>query len=261
MVSTPIGNLGDMGFRAVETLKAADLVLCEDTRVTAKLLKHFGIKAKTESLNEHNEREKTPGIIKRVERGEVVALVSDAGTPLVSDPGYRLVEAASGAGIPVIPVPGASALLAALAVSGLPTDKFMFCGFTRNPGEFASVKATLVFYEAPHRLRETLLNMLEAFGDRRAAIAREVTKMHEEVKRGKISALAEYFINPRGEFVIVVEGKGEEKTGEEELEARLMKLLETNSVKEAVARLAVESGVSRKEIYDMALRLKNGNGV
>ena len=198
VVATPIGNLRDLTLRALDVLRRSDLVLAEDTRVSAKLLSAYDIKVRVERYDDHAEEARTEQVLARLAEGARIALVSDAGTPLVSDPGYRLVKAAGERGLPVIPLPGASALLAALSISGLPTDRFLFAGFAPPKraarlsffAEFAALRATLVFYETGPRLRDSLTDMAKALGDRPAAVARELTKLHETCVRGPLSALA-----------------------------------------------------------------------
>jgi 16S rRNA (cytidine1402-2'-O)-methyltransferase len=217
VVSTPIGNLGDVTARAAEVLRAADLVLCEDTRHSRRLLDHVGSRAPTTSLHEHNEARRADDLVARLADGATMALVSDAGTPLLSDPGARLVAAAIAAGVRVEPVPGASALLAALVASGLDATRFTFYGFLARKGrerrealaEVAALRHTAVLYEAPGRAGDTLADLAEACGaERPAALARELTKQHEEVRRGTLGDLAAYYANtpPRGEVVLVVAG-------------------------------------------------------
>lgn len=215
VVSTPIGNLGDVTRRAAEILAGVDVIAAEDTRKTRFLLDHLGIKKPVESHFSHNERRRVPELIARLRRGETLAVVSDAGTPGISDPGFVLVHEAAAAGIPVIPIPGPSALLAALAVSGLPTDRFVFEGFLPvKKGRKARLEElrgevrTIVLYEAPHRIRRTLSDVKAAMGDRPAVLARELTKKFEEIRRGMLSELiaATEARDPRGEYVLVIAG-------------------------------------------------------
>ena len=214
IVSTPIGNLKDITLRALETLTAVDAIACEDTRQTGKLLAHYEIKKPLTALHDHNERFKTPELVNRLTRGESIALVSDGGTPLVSDPGWRLVHEAIAAEVPVTWIPGATALIGGLVLSGLPTDKFVFEGFLppksaarRRRLEFLKQEArTLILYESPHRLLKTLRDIYEVFGDIHIACARELTKLFEEVRRENVSAALAHFskLPPRGEFVLVL---------------------------------------------------------
>ncbi len=272
VVSTPIGNLKDITIRALGTLAAADLVACEDTRVTAVLTRHYGIRAPLIAYHEHNAEQQRPRILTALAEGKVVALVSDAGTPLVSDPGFRLVGAAVEAGHAVYPIPGASALLAALVPAGLPTDAFLFAGFlpNRTAGRrkrltaLAAVPATLVFYESPHRTAESLADMAAVLGDARpAAVARELTKTFETVRRGTLAELAATFgegPDPRGEIVILVGPPLETEPDAADVDERLLALLAEHPVKEA-ARLAAEAtGLAKRDLYQRALELKAGDG-
>ncbi len=268
LVSTPIGNLGDLTPRARDTLRAADLVLCEDTRHTARLLAAIGVKAKMQPLHEHNEDAAIPSVLGMLRQGLRVALVSDAGVPLVSDPGFRLVRAAIAEGLAVGGVPGANAAVAALVLSGLPPLPFLMLGFppprqaARRAGfggiraaERAGLAATLIWYEAPHRLAETLADMADAFGDRPAAVARELTKRFEEVRRGALSELAAHYAGnaARGEVTVVVGPP--EQDDPENLDGRLREALAANSVKDAAALVAVATGLPRKLVYARALAL------
>lgn len=266
LVATPIGNLGDITLRALETLKSADTIACEDTRTSGFLLKHYAISVPLVPLHAHNEAGASERIIEKMKGGENVALISDAGTPLISDPGARLVKAAIEAGIRVTPIPGASALLSALTVAGLPTDTFFFAGFL--PGKsterkelllwLKTIPTTLVFYEAPHRLTETLAALGAALGDRSAAVARELTKLHEECKRNSLSALTAYYTAtpPKGECVIVVEGTKAMAVSDAEIDAALREKLQTGSLREAVDVVTEHSRWARSDVYARALALK-----
>lgn len=267
VVATPIGNLGDMTIRGLETLAAADLVLCEDTRTSGHLLTHFGIKTHRAAFHEHNERERIEPLLARLGGGARIALISDAGTPLLSDPGFPLVRAAREAGIAVFAVPGASALLAALAIAGLPTDRFSFHGFLpvkaagrrKALGELANRRETQVFYESPRRLATTLATMAEVFGpDREAAVALELTKRFERLHRAPLATLAAQFAeaDTRGEAVILVGGAAETAPAAEEWEAALAEALAQNPLRAAVDRIAADYGLKRKVVYDAALALK-----
>jgi 16S rRNA (cytidine1402-2'-O)-methyltransferase len=269
LVSTPIGNLGDLTPRARETLRAADVILCEDTRHTMRLLAGIDTRAKLQPLHEHNEDAATPAVLGMLREGKRVALVSDAGVPLVSDPGYRLVRAALAEGLPVGAVPGPNAAVTALVLSGLPPLPFLVLGFPpprqaarraafgrMRAAERAGLAATLIWYEAPHRLAETLADMAEAFGARQAAVARELTKHFEEVRRAPLSELATHYAAnaARGEVTIVVGPP--EQDDPEELDARLREALATSSVKDAAALVATATGLPRKLVYARALALK-----
>lgn len=270
LVATPIGNLADLSPRAAAALAAADLVLCEDTRHSARLLQHHGIAARTSPLHDHNEEERLPGLLDLLREGRRVALVSDAGTPVVSDPGYRLVRAAIAAGLPVTAVPGANAAVTALVLSGLPPQPFLFLGFPPpraaarraafsrlRAAERAGLAATLVWYEAPHRLAEALADLAETFGDRPAAVARELTKRFEEVRRGGLAQLAGHYATheARGEITLVVGPAGEDAADAEDLDAQLRRALATGSVKDAAAVVAAATGLPRRLVYARALEL------
>jgi len=267
LVATPIGNMGDITFRAVETLRAADCVACEDTRVTGKLMTRLGLERPLIPYHEHNAEKTGPELIAKLKQGALVALVSDAGTPLVSDPGYRLVQACVAEGISITALPGASAGLTALQLSGLPSDRFLFAGFLPNKAaarrtalrELADVPATLVFYESPNRLGESLADMVAVLGDRDAAVARELTKLHEEVARGDLFSLAARYDNnpPKGEVVVVVAPPGAEAPlGEADLESRLRAVVaEGARIKDAAALVAAETGFPRRDVYALALKL------
>jgi 16S rRNA (cytidine1402-2'-O)-methyltransferase len=270
LVATPIGNLGDLSARAVAVLKGADVVACEDTRVTGRLASAFAVGTPLISYHEHNAERMRPRILARLEGGERVALVSDAGTPLVSDPGYKLVREAAAAGIPVFAIPGPSAALAALIVSGLPTDRFFFQGFLpaksgarkATLAEIAAIPATLIVYEAARRLGDTLAEMAVVLGAREAAVGRELTKLYEEVRRGTLADLAaQYDAAPaKGEAVIVIAPPGprivDAAAEEAALARRLGELLECMGVKEAAVTAAREFGLSRRDVYARALALR-----
>jgi 16S rRNA (cytidine1402-2'-O)-methyltransferase len=267
VVATPIGNLRDITIRALETLAAASVVLCEDTRMSARLLDHYGIKGRRVALHEHNERAKADEIVQRVAAGEAIALISDAGTPLLSDPGFPLIRALAEAGLPVFPIPGASALLSALVVAGLPTDAFAFHGFlpSKAGARGNAIKAlkdsreTLVFYESPRRLDDTLAAMAEIFGARQAAVALELTKRFERVHRGTLAELAAEFADSetRGEAVIVVSGAAEAAVADAaDWQAELLAAMADQPLRAAVDAVTEKFGLKRKEVYDAALALK-----
>lgn len=263
VVGTPIGNLSDFSPRAEETLREADFIAAEDTRVTLKLLNHFGIKKPMVSYFEHNKRERGDMICSRMEAGETCALVSDAGMPAISDPGELLVAQCAERDIPVLVVPGPSAVVSALAVSGLPTGRFTFEGFLsvskksrrEHLEEVKNERRTMIFYEAPHKLASTLSDMLAAWGDRRIALVRELTKIHEEVIRTTLSEAAARYADggAKGEFVLVIEGAPAPQQTEYELEdavemARDL-LAEGLSASEAAKQAAAETGLKKGEIY------------
>jgi 16S rRNA (cytidine1402-2'-O)-methyltransferase len=273
LVGTPIGNLGDMSPRAVEALDAADAICCEDTRRTGRLLQHAGVarKAALVVVNEHTEAREVPGVLARLARGERVALVSDGGMPGVSDPGERLVRAAVDAGHAVEVVPGPSAALAALVVSGLPTGRFVFEGFLPRKGSgraqrlaaVAGEPRTVVLYEAPHRLARTIADLADACGPgdagRRVAVVRELTKLHEEVWRGSLGEAAAWVRErpPRGEFVLVLEGALDAAPPDDEMvvEALQAALAGGASARDAARTVAAELDVSRRRAYDLAVGL------
>lgn len=269
IVATPIGNLEDITLRAIRTLKEADVIAAEDTRHTQVLLKHFAINTPLTSFHEHNERAKTAQLVTRLERGESIALVSDAGTPAISDPGYRLVVAAIGAGIRVIPIAGPSALIAALSAAGLPTDGFDFRGFLparkqerrSKLQELRDGRYTMVFYETPHRLQESLDDVREILGDRRMVLAREVTKLHEEFLRGRISEVIGEVSRReiRGEMTLVIEGCSDSNAASEEaLVEEIDKLKgEGMRIKEIAEILGEKYGYSKRAIYRLALGKKD----
>lgn len=264
LVATPIGNLADITHRALQVLKDVDLIACEDTRHTHKLLQHYGITTKTISYHEHNEQQRTSHLIDLLKQGSDVAVVSDAGTPAISDPGFRLVRAAIENDLVVVPVPGPSALISALAAAGLPTDEFFFAGFLpprtnarrTRLGELKTVPGTLIFYEAPHRLAGTLKDAYEILGEREAVVARELTKLHEEIKRGRLSELASFYVdeeNPRGEIVVLIDRNviGESTSETEASIAALVDQHEQDGLdhRAALKKAARELGLSRAEAY------------
>jgi 16S rRNA (cytidine1402-2'-O)-methyltransferase len=264
VISTPIGNLEDTTLRAIRLLKEADVIACEDTRQTRKLLEHYGIATPTVSYHEHNEAQRTTQLLERLQAGESVALVSDAGTPLVSDPGYRLVTAAIAAGVPVVPVPGASAVLAALAGAGLATDAFRFCGFLppksgqrRKALEAAAAEsATLIFYEAPHRILDALEDVRAVLGDRPVVVARELTKLHEEFLRGPASEVRATLAardSVRGEIVLLIGkpiGKGMPVMPPTSVEEAVRALEKEGMPRmDAIKSVARERGLSKRVVY------------
>lgn len=269
VTATPIGNLGDITYRAVKTLKAADLILCEDTRRTAKLCTAYGVETPRTAYHEHNAARMRPGIVKKLQGGAAICLVSDAGTPLISDPGYKLVRAAREAGVAVYPVPGPSAAIAALSAAGAPSDNFFFAGFlptkekARNHAlqALARINATLVFYETGPRLAAGLAAMADAFGDRRAVAAREITKLHEDFREDVLSALSDHYAaHPaKGEIVVLVFPPAERRSADADLDAYLRAALAETSVREAAAAAALDLGVPRKEAYARALVLKGSS--
>jgi 16S rRNA (cytidine1402-2'-O)-methyltransferase len=263
LVATPIGNLGDITLRALWVLRGVDRILCEDTRITARLLARFGISTPLDAYHDYNADRVRPLVLAALRRGETLALVSDAGTPLVSDPGYKLVRDALAEGLPVTTAPGPSAAIAALTLSGLPPDTFLFAGFLpprstarrKVLAAWRDLAATLIFFEGRSRLAATLGDMADALGDRDVAIGRELTKRHEEMRRGRLAELAEYYRvhPPRGEVVIVVGPPDAAVAASVDIDARLDDKLSRLSVRDAVAELAAETGLGRRTIYDRAL--------
>ncbi len=270
IISTPIGNLEDITLRALRILKEVDIVAAEDTRHTRHLLDRYQITTQLTSYHDHNKEEKAPVLVARILEGKSVALVSDAGTPGISDPGYFLINLAADQNIPVVPVPGATAAIAALSVSGLPTDRFVFEGFLpakqlariKRLQWLAKEKRTLIFYEAPHKILKTLADILEVFGDRRAVITRELTKVHEETMRGSLSEILKHLQSGqvRGEFTIIVHGESPQPMKQEIDAAEYLRDLMLHrglSRKDAVAAAAEELGLPKKEVYRESLRIKN----
>ena len=254
LVSTPIGNLEDITMRALRVLKEVELIACEDTRHTRRLLNHFGISKPTISYHEHNEQKRASELTERLVRGESIALVTDAGTPGISDPAYRVVVAAIESGVTVTPVPGATAMIAGLVASGLPTDSFLFGGFLPSKKQARRARleglrmerATLVFYETPRRIREALQDILGVMGERQAAIARELTKLHEQFIRGDVTEIIAHFEanEPRGEMTLVIAGNREDN----------LMTVESISISEQVELLAREQGLSRSDAIKQAAR-------
>lgn len=271
LVATPIGNLGDITLRALETLAGADVLACEDTRVTRVLLGRYGIRQRPTPYHEHNAAEAGPRLIDALEAGRSVALVSDAGTPLVSDPGYRLVEQALERGIRVVPIPGPSAVLAALTASGLPSDAFMFAGFLpvkdgqrrTRLSELIAVPATLIFFESPRRLADTLVAMAAVYGDRPAAIGRELTKTFEEMRTGTLAALSAHYAEaptPKGEIVICVGPPIAQVAEAEDVDRLLLSLAAEMPASKAAAEAARMTGGQKSALYRRLLELKEGGG-
>ncbi|MGC4024580.1 MAG: 16S rRNA (cytidine(1402)-2'-O)-methyltransferase [Mesorhizobium sp.] len=272
LVATPIGNLGDITLRALETLAAADVLACEDTRVTRILLDRYGIRQKPYAYHEHNAAEAGPRLIAALEEGRSVALVSDAGTPLVSDPGFRLVGQALERGLRVVPIPGPSAVLAALTASGLPSDAFLFAGFLppkdgqrRNRlEELRHVPATLIFFESPRRLPESLAAMSEVLGaDRQAAVGRELTKTFEEMRTGTLADLAATYAaegEPRGEIVVCIGPPIEQPASAQDTDALLLSLAAEMSTSKAAAEAARMTGGHKPDLYRRLLELRKKNG-
>jgi 16S rRNA (cytidine1402-2'-O)-methyltransferase len=272
LVPTPIGNLRDITLRALDVLHAADAIACEDTRVTAKLLAAHGIATPLTLYHEHNAARARPKLLERLAAGEVIALVSDAGMPLISDPGYKLVREAVGQGIAVTALPGPSAALTGLLAAALPTDRFLFAGFPPNRAgardtffaELAAIPASLIFFESPKRLAQSLAAMAEAFGPREAAFARELTKRFEETRRGRLDDLAAQYAQgpaPKGEVVVIV-GPPEARAAAsaEAVDAALREALQHDGTKAAADAVADALGLKRRDAYRRALELKNDDG-
>ena len=271
IVATPIGNLGDITLRALAALAGADLIACEDTRVTRKLLDRYAIATPLTPYHDHNAAKARPALLRRLAQGAAIALVSDAGTPLVSDPGLKLVQAARDAGHAITALPGASALLAALSVAGLPTDQFLFVGFLppkqtarrARIAELAGIPASLVLFETGPRIAATLADLAAGLGPRQAALCRELTKIHEEVRRGELATLAQEYAGreARGEIVLVVgPPPATEKPSVAEMDALLRQALARASLKDAVGEIADATGLPRRELYQRALALTKQAG-
>ncbi|MGD1035757.1 MAG: 16S rRNA (cytidine(1402)-2'-O)-methyltransferase [Roseiarcus sp.] len=267
IVATPIGNLADVTLRALATLAAADAVLAEDTRVSRHLMDRYQISTPLVAYHEHNAARARPRLVARLAAGEALALISDAGTPLISDPGYKLAAEAAAAGIPLLSVPGPSAALAALTSAGLPTDRFFFEGFLPPKGAarrerinaLAGIPATLLFYEAPSRLAAALADLAAELGPRPAAVARELTKLYEETRRGSLAELAAHYAAagpPKGEIVIVVgPPQAAPRLNADALDCEIVEALGALSVKDAAAAVAAQTGLPRRQVYARALRL------
>jgi len=268
VVATPIGNLEDLTHRAARVLREVDLIACEDTRHTRLLLGHYGITTPLISYHEHNEAERAPELLRRLQAGKSIALVSDAGTPVLSDPGYALVRQAIAAAVPIVPVPGPSAITAALSVAGLPTDRFVFLGFLprraserrRALQDIAAVPWTLVLFEAPHRIAATLRDVRECLGDREVVVIRELTKKFEDVLRGTAADVLERLERtpPRGEFTVIVAGAATaSKSAAGDPAADLRALLSSGTpAREAVRQVARAHGLPRRSVYELALRVQ-----
>jgi 16S rRNA (cytidine1402-2'-O)-methyltransferase len=268
IVATPIGNLADITLRALAVLSRANVIACEDTRVTGKLKSAFGLSAPLISYHDHNAAKAGASLMKRLKDGDIVALVSDAGTPLISDPGYRLVGAAIDAHIPVFSIPGPTASIAALVSAGLPSDRFLYAGFLPSRAAarrqaltgLAAIPATLILYESPRRLRASLADMAEIMGNRDAAVARELTKRHEETRRGTLDELTSYYDavdTPKGEIVVVIGPPDNGPvTTEDDIDKRLRAALEGGSVRDAAAEVAAATGWPRRDVYQRAIRLR-----
>ncbi|MEA3442062.1 MAG: 16S rRNA (cytidine(1402)-2'-O)-methyltransferase [Chloroflexota bacterium] len=267
VIATPIGNLEDISLRALRLLQEVKLIAAEDTRTTRQLLNAYNIKTPLTSYHEHNKWSKLDYLLRFLEKQDV-ALVSEAGMPGLSDPGYEFIVAAIAHGIPVVPIPGASAAVTALIVSGLPTDQFIYLGFLpRRQGQrkrflssIANESRTIVAFEAPHRLQKALKDIEETLGDRRVTVCRELSKAHEEIFRGRVSRAGEHFTEPRGEFTLVVEGKAEEENEvTEEMERKLQELYQRGlKAKEAISQISGTRTLSRKKLYQTWLSLKKG---
>jgi 16S rRNA (cytidine1402-2'-O)-methyltransferase len=268
IVATPIGNLEDITLRAIRVLKEVDLIAAEDTRHTRHLLDRYQIGTQLTSYHDHNKEEKAPVLVARMLEGKSVALVSDAGTPGISDPGYFLINLAVDRKVPVVPVPGATAAIAALSISGLPTDSFVFEGFLparhmarlKRLRELAEDERTIIFYEAPHKIIKTLEDLLEVFGDRRAVITRELTKLHEETVRGTLSAILQHVQQGtiKGEFTIIVHGASAEPLKQDIDTAGYLRNLMLHrglSKKEAISAAAEELGLPKKDVYKESLKI------
>jgi 16S rRNA (cytidine1402-2'-O)-methyltransferase len=269
IVGTPLGNLEDMTFRAIKTLQSVDLIAAEDTRHTGKLLQHFQIKTPQISYHDHNRHSRTADLINRLQQGTSIALVTDAGMPGISDPGYELVKACAELGIPIVPIPGATAAMTALSASGLKSDRFVFEGFLpakeserrSHLQTLVTDERSLIFYEAPHRVQKTLQDILTVLGDRQIVLARELTKMHEEFWRGTVKAAIEHYSThePKGEFTLIVSGAqpSEVSLTEDVLRAELLALMQQGvSRSQASRQLAEQTSIPRRQLYQLALQIE-----
>ena len=271
LVATPIGNLRDLTLRALDLFEVADIILCEDTRVTRKLLQAYGLKKKTEAYHDHSDDSKRSRIVGMIQGGQVVVLVSDAGMPMVSDPGYKLVNACYDAGVYVSSLPGANSPLMALQLSGLPSDTFCFLGFLPNKAgprktkleHWVNIKSTLIAFESGTRLLATLESVSEVLGEREIAVARELTKVYEEVRRGSPQALIAFYEEngaPKGEIVLVIGPPANREVTQDDIDGLLKEALQTMRVKDAAKHVAELLGVPKKDVYNRALDLKDDDG-
>jgi 16S rRNA (cytidine1402-2'-O)-methyltransferase len=272
IVATPIGNLEDITFRAIRILKEVDLIAAEDTRHSRKLLSHYGISTRMTPYHDHNEQLKTAYLVEKLLEGESIALITDAGTPCIADPGYRIVQSAAAAGVRVVPVPGASALAAAVSAAGLPSDRFAFEGFLPSKqgkrltrlAELKSESRLVIFYEAPHRLISVLADMHDILGNRQAVVARELTKIHEEFRNGTLNELADFYRQQpvKGEVVILVASAAEDQKQLPDPLPFLHRFLDEEklSLKDAVSQAVQLTGISRSDLYQMALQIKKSQG-
>jgi len=266
VTATPIGNLADITYRAVDVLKSADLILCEDTRVSAKLLSHYDISTKCISYHDHNAQRVRPQILEKLKQGAAIALISDAGTPLISDPGFKLVREVADLGVKVVSIPGPSSPIAAMSIAGLPSDRFLFLGFLPAKtharkqvlAEVSNINATLIFLETGPRLIKMLNDVLEVLGAREGAVAREMTKLYEEIKRDKIDALIEIYGKSeriKGEIVVLIEPPQEKTFAQDEIDDLILEQLKSTSLKETAAHVATITGLAKRQIYTRALSL------
>ncbi len=266
VTATPIGNLGDITYRAVDVLKSVDLILCEDTRVSARLLSHYEISTKCLAYHDHNAERVRPQILEQLKNGGAIALISDAGTPLISDPGFKLVREVADLGVKIMSIPGPSSPIAALSIAGLPSDRFLFLGFLPAKTharrqvlrQVSAINATLVFLETGPRLIKMLRDVVEVLGPRHGAVAREMTKLYEEVKRDSVDRLIEIFgevERVKGEIVVLIEPPLKKSYAADEIDALILEQLQSTSLKETAAHVAAITGKAKREIYSRALSL------